>query len=253
MTTDASGVGAGQIVVSVHVALCALNAGMRAAQRESSAGVIKLRAGPGRGGMALLTGLGESGLHVVRIGSGLEILLVATDTGAVCGRQGVVVVHVALRALHRRVRSRERESSGGVIKGRVIPRGRRVTLLTGLRESGLHVVRISRAVEILDVARSAVGRGIHELAIDMALGAGHVGVRSRQRKLREGSVIEGCRIPCARVVAGLAGRREPRLRVRRIVGLVEVRHVAADARRRGTDKLASGMAGIAVQGSVRAH
>lgn len=42
-------------------------------------------------------------------------------------------------------------------------------------------------------------------------------------------------------MASLAGGREPRLRVRRIVGLVEVCHVAAHAGRRRTYELAARM------------
>lgn len=87
----------------------------------------------------------------------------------------------------------------------------------------------------------------------MALRAGHVGVRAGQRKFRKGGVIESRRIPSARVVAGLAGRRKTRLCVRRIVRLIEVRHVAAHATCRRLCELAAGVAGIAIQSGVRTH
>ena len=48
-----------------------------------------------------------------------------------------------------------------MIEGRVRPRDRVVALLTSLREAGLHVIRIRRALEVLQVAiyASRVGTG----------------------------------------------------------------------------------------------
>ena len=53
--------------------------------------------------MALLTGLREPGLHMVGLRRALEIFQVAADAGRVRAGQVVVVVHVALRALHGRM------------------------------------------------------------------------------------------------------------------------------------------------------
>ena len=61
------------------------------------------------------------------------------------------------------------------------------------------------------------------------------------------------RIPRAAVMASLASRRETSLRMRRVVGLVEIRHVATDAGGWRAHKLASSVAGIAVQSRVRSH
>ena len=61
----------------------------------------------------------------------------------------------------------------------------------------------------------------------MALVAGNIHVRTRERKLGERIVIERCRRPCRCVVAGLASLREPGLCVIRICRLLEIRHVAA--------------------------
>jgi hypothetical protein len=146
---------------------------------------------------------------MVRIGRALEILQVATDAGGVRSGEVVVPVDVALRALDRGVGSRQREASTAVIKSRVVPGTRVVTLLTARRKAGLYVVRIGRAVEVLDVAGRAIGRGSHKLPVDMALGAGHADVRSGQRELRERIVVKRCRIPRAAVVAGLAGNFPP--------------------------------------------
>jgi len=64
-------------------------------------------------------------------------------------------------------------------------------------------------------------------------------------------VIESRRIPGAGVVASLARRRESCLRVGRIVGLVEVRHVTPDAGSWSPYELVACVACIAVQGCVR--
>src|SRR5580704_19579803 len=116
-----------------------------------------------------------------------------------------------------------------MVKRSLCPRSRVVALLTSCRETGLNVIRIRGAVEVFDMARSAIGRRADKLTIDVALRAGHADVRALQREFREGVVIEGRWIPRRGVVASLAGGRESRLRVRRIIGLVEVGHVTADA------------------------
>ena len=138
-----------------------------------------------------------------------------------------------------------------MIKGRVIPGRRVMALLASRRETRLHVIRAGRTLEILYVARRAVGRRSHKLAVRVALGASHVGVRTGQRELRKGIVVECCRIPGTRAVTSLASRRESSLRMRRIIGLVEIRHVATHAiRRRGVESSAR-MTRAAVQGRVR--
>ena len=128
-----------------------------------------------------------------------------------------------------------------------------MALLASRRETRLHVIRTGRLLEIRHVARRAVGCRSHKLAVRVALRASHVGVRSGQRELRKSIVVECRRIPGAGVVTSLASRREPGLRVRRIVGLVEVRHVAATAGCWRARELSSCVAGIAVQRRVRAH
>jgi len=72
---------------------------------------------------------------VIRIRRSLEILQVATDARCVLRRQVVVVVDMALRALHGRVRTAQGKSSGRVIERRIIPRRRRMALLARLRET----------------------------------------------------------------------------------------------------------------------
>ena len=127
-----------------------------------------------------------------------------------------------------------------------------MALLTSLRESGLHVVRIGGAIEVLHVARGAIGRRSDELTIDMALRTRHADVRPGQREFRESVVIESRRIPRAGVMARLTRGREAGLGVRRVVGLIKVRHVAAIASRRCIVELPTRVAGSTIEGRVRA-
>ena len=177
----------------------------------------------------------------------------AADAGCVRGGQVVVAIDVALRALHRRVGAAQREPRRRVIKRRAVPRSRVVALLATSRESRLHVIRIRRAVEILDVAGGAVGGCSNELAIDVALRAGDGLVRSLQRELGKCCVIERCRIPRARVVAHVARGREAGLCMRRIVRLVEICQMASDAGGCRVIKFPARVAGVTIQRSVRSH
>src|SRR5580704_402801 len=140
-----------------------------------------------------------------------------------------------------------------MVKRSLCPRSRVVALLTSCRETGLNVIRIRGAVEVFDMARSAIGRRADKLSIDVALRAGHADVRALQREFRESVVIERRWIPRAAVVAGLARGREASLRMRRIVGLIEIRHVTANARSGRGIKSSAGMAGVAVQSGVGTH
>ena len=187
---------------------------------------------------------------MIRIRRSLEVLEVATDARRVRRRQVVVPVHVALAALDCGVCAGKRESRGRVIERRTGPVRRRVTLLASRGETRLHVIRIGRAVEIFHMARCAIGWRSDELTIDVALSTSNIHMPTGQRELRECVVIEGRRIPCARAVAGLAGHREPGLGMGRIIGLVEVRHVAAVASRRRVVELPTRVACGAIQGRM---
>ena len=121
--------------------------------------------------------LREAHRYVIRIGRSGEILLMA----AVARRRqaGVIVVHMALRALHARVRASEWECRLGVIKCCRHPRRGGVADLAGLRDPGRRVVRIRRALVILQVARDAGGRSEVEVAVRVALIALQVGMAAR--------------------------------------------------------------------------
>jgi hypothetical protein len=136
-----------QTIVSVYVTLRTLQRHMRSRQCEACGRVIKASC-PIRRSVATLASLREAGLHVIRVASRLIILQVTRR--ATCVRKRVVLVDVALRALQRHVRASQREAGCRMIKAGV-PICSRVTRLASLRESGLHVIRISRALEIFQV------------------------------------------------------------------------------------------------------
>ena len=68
--------------------------------------------------MAIFTGLGEPCLNMVRIGCALKVLQMACHADCVGAGQVVIVVDVALRALHRSVEAGQREPGIVVIEGR---------------------------------------------------------------------------------------------------------------------------------------
>ena len=84
-----------------------------------------------------------------------------------------------------------------------------MALLTSLWEARLHVVRIGRALEIFQVAADAgrIRAGQVVVAVHVALGALHGGVRAGQREAG-GRVIEGRASPRSRTVALLTSLRE---------------------------------------------
>ena len=232
VAADAGGVGAGQIVVIVHVALGALHGSMGAGQGESGGGVIKGRAGPGGRAVALLAGLREPGSHVIGVRGALEIFQVAAHACRVRGRQVVVVVDVALRALHGRVRPGQGEPGSGVIESRACPGGGAVALLASLREAGRNVIGIRSALEIFQVAAHAcrVGAGQIVVPIHMALRALQRGMRPRQRE-SGGGMIEIRTHPRRGVVTLGASLGEAGLHVIWSGRALEILQVAADTRR----------------------
>ena len=93
------------------------------------------------------------------------------------------------------------------------------------RERGLDVVRIGGRVVVRHVAQIAGATRKVVVAIYVALAALQVRVTIGQWE-SGCSVIEGGLQPRHGVVAGLAGRREVRLNVIRIVRAVVIRHMA---------------------------
>ena len=69
---------------------------------------------------------------MIRLRRALEIFQVATDASRIRAGEVVIVIHVALHALHRRMRARQREAGRCVVKTRACPSGGVVALRTGL-------------------------------------------------------------------------------------------------------------------------
>ena len=105
--------------------------------------------------MALFTRLREVRGDVIRIRRSLKIFQVTADAG--CDRQIVVIVHMALGALPRRncVHACERERCRVMVERSIRPRRGVMALLTGLRELRRNVIRIGRALIVLQMAAYA--------------------------------------------------------------------------------------------------
>jgi len=220
------------VVVVVDVAISTLprRYRVRAGQRKSGAVVIEGGIQPACGVVTGVAGLREIGGHVIRVRRALIVLQMATDAGR--GIQVVVVVDVAIGALPRRhgVHAGQRKAGAVVIEGGVQPACGVVTRIASLRKIGGHVVRVRRALIVLEVAAHA-GAGVQAVVVvDVAIGAlpGRHGVHAGQGEAGRG-VVKFAVGPLHRVVALLAGRRKARVRHRR-GGLVVVILVAADAR-----------------------
>ena len=155
---------------------------MRPGEREACRRVIKGGARPRRCVVALFAGLWEARTYVIRIGSALEIGQVAADARG--RRQVVVIVDVALGTLQRGVCAGQREARVVVVERCLRPRSRVVALLAGLGEARRHVIRIRRALKILQVAVHAVristGQGV--VVVDVALRALECSVRAGERE-----------------------------------------------------------------------
>lgn len=136
--------------------------------------VIERGSGPCGGRMAGVTGRREASRLVIGVGGPIVVGGMATIAGR--WQRRVVVVHVALRALHAGVRAREWKCSLGMIKCCRHPCRGGVADLAGLWDPGGRVVRIRRALVILQVARDAGGRSEAEVSVRVALIALQVGM-----------------------------------------------------------------------------
>src|ERR1017187_999745 len=148
---------AGQAVVVVHVALGAQHIRrMEAREGEARGGVVERGASPIGGGVAPGTILRESGGQVRRVAGRLVIGLVTVPAGA--ASKGVVVVHVALGALHRQMEPGECEARTGMVECRTRPVEGRGSVALGavLWESGGQVRRAEGAIIFGLVDRKSV-------------------------------------------------------------------------------------------------
>ena len=134
------------------------------------------------------------------------------------------------------MRASQGESRLGVIELCRLPRARVMAALASLRESLLHVVRIRRALEILQVAGDARGCRQIVISINVALAARHRSVCAGQREARR-RVVKARSRPGRRVVALLTSLREAAAHVVRIRRPLEILQVARGAGRVGAGQV----------------
>jgi len=158
---------------------------------------------------------------------------------------------MALQASGGRMLSGKRERGlRGVIEGGSVPIGRGVALGAEQREPGRDVIRIVRALIVVQVTGGTGGAQRRVLAARMALLAGDGGVRAGQRESGR-VVIERGRRPIRSGVAELAGLRKTGRGVIRAGGGLEIFQVAGDAIGADVGEVAVGVALQARHGSVR--
>ena len=168
--------------------------------------------------MALLTGGRKPQLDVIhRRRRGVVVLLMTADACRVCAGQVVVIVDVAHHTRDRGIGviASQGEARLGMIKLRRLPGRGVMTHLASLREVVGDVIRIVRAVEILQMAVEArrVRRGQAVIVVHVALRALDAAqMESSQRPARR-RVIELGVGPVRGVVALLAGCRKAELHV----------------------------------------
>lgn len=238
----------------VDVATGAGNVDVRARQRERGVVVVEGSARPTRRVVADGTVGRKSSRRVTRVIGVLVVGLVATEASRVGTGQAEVVVHMALLALQRGVRTGKRESRCRMIERGARPIGCAVAHGAIRREARSHVVGISSFLEIRQVAGGTgrVGTGQVVVAVHMALLALQRSVRTGERKAR-GGVVKRRIGPRGGVVALLAGRREVGLHVVRIRRPLEFLHVAggASTRRPREDPIQVALAARHVDMSAR--
>ena len=215
MTADAGRAGNAVVVVDVAVHALPRRHRMAARQRKSRFRVVKRRRLPRGSVVARLAGLREPTLHMVGIRRVLEILQMARHASR--RRDVVVVVYVTIRALPWRhgVHARQREVHLRVVETGRLPGGRGVARLARLREPARHVVRIGRALKVLQMARHAGGAVQGVVIVDVAVGAlsRRHRMHARQNEPCRGVVKLGI-APLHRVMALFASRREAGVRHR---------------------------------------
>jgi hypothetical protein len=164
-------------------------------------GVVESGPQPAGRGVAGSARVREANRNVIRVSCARVVQLMAAV--AIGGHGGVVVVHVATGARHRRMRARQRERRVVVIeRGRTPCRGA-VTHVALLRKAGGSVVRIRGSDEIVEMARHACRVRQAIVRSPVTLAALQSGMRSGKRPAG-GGMVERSRTPRRRAVADLA-------------------------------------------------
>ena len=171
MTAHARGRRHRVVIIDVAIGTLPWRDRVHSRKGKSSGVVVECRVCPGRGVMALLTGLREIRRNMVGIRRSLKVFQVATHA---CRRADrVVVVDVTVGALPGRhgMHSREREVSKVVVECRIHPCAGGVTLVASLREIRSDVIGIRRSLEIFQVTSYASRAAEGVVAVDMAVSA----------------------------------------------------------------------------------
>lgn len=133
---------------------------------------------------------------------------------------------MTLRALHGLVSACQREWRAAVVERRALPLRRCMAEIALGRKSRCLMIRARSLVEIVEVAAGAIHGKPDILAVAVARRASHAGVRPGQFELAH-VVIELRVLPVRGGVAGVALGWNVSLRMRRIVGLLVIRQMAA--------------------------
>ena len=164
---------AGQVVVVVDVAIRAgaRRHQVRVRQSKSGGGVIEFAIGPLHRIMTSFASKREA-RRLMRHGTDRIVVVRLVARHACRAIEAVIVVNVAVRTLPRRngVTACQRESGTGVVERRIHPVRGVVTCIASLREIGRHVVRIRRALIILQMARHACRAVQAVVVVDVAIG-----------------------------------------------------------------------------------
>ena len=180
--------------------------------------------------MADVALLGQVGRNVVGVVCTLKVFEVATHAGG--AGQVVIVVGMALTALHIGMGAGERPSGSRVIEGCGSPIRSAVADFTLLGEAAGHVIRIVGALIVLEMAAYASRGADAVVAIGMTLAALHIGMGSGQGP-PGGRVIEGGGSPIRSAVARLALLRKTSGHVIGILSCLEFCQMATHTSRGG--------------------
>jgi hypothetical protein len=223
-------------VFASDVTTSARDGGVRSGKREGRVGMIERRWFPNRGAVTDRAIEWECRSLVVRSDDVVVVVQVTRGTGG--AESGVDAAGVAVLAGESNVRASQRELGSVVVELGARPLDCGVADRTVGRESGGNVIRIRRCLVLRQVTTRARGRSACILSAYVTRCARRADVRSSQRELRIGVVIELRASPLHSRVTGLTSRRECRRYVIRVRCLLVVRQVTRDAIGRCASKLA---------------
>lgn len=114
------------------------------------------------------------------VGVSRALVVLHVTSRARAAGQAVVAVHVTLGTRQVGVGSGQCEPRAGMVEGGISPGGGAVAALASLRDRGLNVIRIGRALIVLQMARDTCGVGEVVISVDVTLRALQWDVRPGQ-------------------------------------------------------------------------